>query len=178
MPSFTNSGNVILFSTITVVLNEKQRVAKRKLIEDNRERRRDEVVTQRVKTEPIEHPANQHIVAGGGGGGGDCMSNDDRRIINEIGNAYDQTAVKVTKTYTIVRTLNTVCIDTMSNALHIYIYTKIKKSSAIIRVKAKILKYQLTNMLKIQSITMQLWPHLDKLLDNPVNQTIIISTHN
>ncbi len=72
------------------MLNEKQRVAKRRLIEDNRERRRQEAARMKVKHDGCLH---------------DIMSDSDRDLVDDIVLAYEQTAVTVTKTYTIVRTL-------------------------------------------------------------------------
>ncbi|ELT99607.1 hypothetical protein CAPTEDRAFT_167148 [Capitella teleta] len=67
-----------------LVLNEKQRIAKRKLIEDNRERRRAETVT--IKAKP-DTPTS------------DDLTDEDQNIIDDIVIAYEQTAIKVTKTY-------------------------------------------------------------------------------
>jgi len=71
-----------------LVLNEKQRLAKRKLIEDNRERRRSEQVRMKVKHEDCGH---EH----------DSMTEDDRNLIDDIVSAYEQTSIKISKTYTI-----------------------------------------------------------------------------
>ena len=70
-----------------VVLNERQRVAKRKLIEDNRERRKAETVTTKVKHDQY-YP--------------DELTDEDQNLIDDIVLAYEQTAIKVTKTYTVV----------------------------------------------------------------------------
>lgn len=64
-----------------LVLNEKQRKAKRKLIEDNREKRKQENV--KVKPKPTE--ACNH----------DSLTETDKTIIAEVTSAYEQTAVKV-----------------------------------------------------------------------------------
>lgn len=64
-----------------VVLNEKQRKAKRKLIEENREKRKQE--TTKVKTKPIE------------GCNHDTLTETDKTIIAEVTSAYEQTVVKV-----------------------------------------------------------------------------------
>ena len=72
---------------VVVVLNEKQRVAKRRLIEDNRERRRVEQTRMKIKHEQCYH---------------DCLTDDDRSLIGDIVGAYEQTSIKITKTYTIV----------------------------------------------------------------------------
>ena len=63
-----------------MVLNEKQRKAKRKLIEDNREKRKQE--TAKVKTRP---DSCNH----------DALTDSDAEIIAEVTSAYEQTAVKV-----------------------------------------------------------------------------------
>ena len=75
-----------------MVLNERQRVAKRRLIEENRERRRAD--NMRVKV-------NKH----GEQCYHDCLTEEDQNLIQSIYTAYEQTAVKITKTYTIVSTL-------------------------------------------------------------------------
>ena len=81
----------IMFNTeyffFTVVLNDRQRVAKRRLIEENRERRRAEQLRNKVKHDQCYH---------------DCLTDEDSSLIRDIVTAYEQTAVKVTKTYTIV----------------------------------------------------------------------------
>ena len=73
----------------SVVLNERQRLAKRKLIEDNRERRRSEQVRTKLKHEECSH---EH----------DSITDDDRNLIDDIVSAYEQTSIKISKTYTIV----------------------------------------------------------------------------
>ena len=77
-----------VISLLPVVLNEKQRVAKRKLIEDNRERRREEQVQCKVRPDAYQND--------------DEMTDEDKRLVISIANAYEQTSVKVTKTYAIV----------------------------------------------------------------------------
>lgn len=64
-----------------LVLNEKQRKAKRKLIEENREKRKQDNV--KVKPKPTE--ACNH----------DSLTETDKTIITEVTSAYEQTAVKV-----------------------------------------------------------------------------------
>lgn len=64
-----------------LVLNEKQRKAKRKLIEENREKRKQDNV--KVKPKPME--ACNH----------DSLTETDKTIITEVTSAYEQTAVKV-----------------------------------------------------------------------------------
>lgn len=64
-----------------LVLNEKQRKAKRKLIEENREKRKQDHV--KVKPKPME--ACNH----------DSLTETDKTIITEVTSAYEQTAVKV-----------------------------------------------------------------------------------
>ncbi|XP_013406710.1 thyroid hormone receptor beta-A [Lingula anatina] len=71
-----------------LVLNEKQRVAKRKLIEENRERRRMEQMRLKLKQEHCMH---------------DSMTEDDKMLVQDIVAAYEQTSVNVTKNYTIPR---------------------------------------------------------------------------
>ena len=73
---------------ITVVLNDKQRVAKRKLIEDNRERRRSEALRNKLKHDECFH---------------DHLTDDDRSLIDDIVSAYEQTSVNIRKPYTLVR---------------------------------------------------------------------------
>ncbi|CAD5118104.1 DgyrCDS6843 [Dimorphilus gyrociliatus] len=63
-----------------LVLNEKQRVAKRKLIEDNRERRRQEQTVQSTRVKQ-QHENCIH----------DCLTNEDKILIAEIMKAYSQT---------------------------------------------------------------------------------------
>lgn len=72
---------------VSVVLNERQRLAKRKLIEDNRERRRAETAMIKLKTDVNNT---------------DDLTDEDQNLIDDIVIAYEQTAIKVTKTYTIV----------------------------------------------------------------------------
>ncbi|XP_062619846.1 thyroid hormone receptor beta-like [Saccostrea cucullata] len=64
-----------------LVLNEKQRKAKRKLIEDNRVKRKQE--TTKIKTKQTE------------GCNHDTLTDTDKTIIAEVTSAYEQTAVKV-----------------------------------------------------------------------------------
>ncbi|XP_052237901.1 thyroid hormone receptor beta-like [Dreissena polymorpha] len=66
-----------------LVLNEKQRTAKRKLIEENRERRKEE----QVKTKPTESPPLN-----------DTLSDQDRGMICEVVTAYEYTSGKVQNT--------------------------------------------------------------------------------
>ncbi|ESP03186.1 hypothetical protein LOTGIDRAFT_171663 [Lottia gigantea] len=62
-----------------LVLNEKQRKAKRKLIEDNRERKRDEVVRQRTSPEPNDY---------------EVLNDNDKKMIDDITNAYNNSSIK------------------------------------------------------------------------------------
>ena len=78
-----------------VVLNEKQRIAKRKLIECNRERRKEEQEVIKIKYEKCDHNTPPS---------GEAMTDEDRQLIEDIMAAYEHTSVKVTKTYTIVST--------------------------------------------------------------------------
>ncbi|CAH1788891.1 unnamed protein product [Owenia fusiformis] len=71
-----------------LVLNDKQRVAKRKLIEENRERRR-------VEQHSLAKVPKQE------GCYGEELTDEDRILIDEIQAAYDQTAVQINKTYTL-----------------------------------------------------------------------------
>jgi len=73
---------------VDLVLNERQRVAKRRLIEENRERRRADNMRVNVN----KHGEQCHH---------DCLTDDDLNLIQSIYTAYEQTAVKITKTYTI-----------------------------------------------------------------------------
>ena len=70
-----------------VVLNERQRVAKRKLIEENRERKRQEQTATKEKHDQCFH---------------ESMTDDDRAVIDDIVCAYEQTTIKITKPYTLV----------------------------------------------------------------------------
>ncbi|XP_041375002.1 thyroid hormone receptor beta-A-like [Gigantopelta aegis] len=63
-----------------LVLNERQRTAKRKLIEDNRERRKTEEVRTKIRIEDCEP---------------DQLSEQDRCLIGEICMAYEATRLKV-----------------------------------------------------------------------------------
>ncbi|XP_050419412.2 thyroid hormone receptor beta [Patella vulgata] len=63
-----------------LVLNEKQRKAKRKLIEENRERKRDEVVRQRTSPIPCDI---------------DVLNDNDKTLIDDVVNAYNNSSVKV-----------------------------------------------------------------------------------
>ncbi|XP_074663125.1 thyroid hormone receptor beta-A-like [Tubulanus polymorphus] len=64
-----------------LVLNEKQRVAKRKLIEDNRERRKTESTTAKMS----KHSHNEGCTH-------DSLSLEDIQIVNDIVNAYASTS--------------------------------------------------------------------------------------
>ena len=72
---------------LSVVLNDKQRVAKRKLIEENRERRKQESVKMKLKHEQCYH---------------DFLTDEDRGLIDDIVNAYEQTGVNTPKPWTLV----------------------------------------------------------------------------
>ena len=65
----------------SVVLNEKQRKAKRKLIEENREKRKEEVIRQKVKDSGYDQ---------------DALTDQDRGLICEVVTAYEYTAGKAT----------------------------------------------------------------------------------
>ena len=72
-----------------MVLNERQRVAKRRLIEENRERRKKDQEINEVKLQ-----ANQCFYEGG-------TTHDDRTIISDIMYAYEQTAAKQEMAYVV-----------------------------------------------------------------------------
>ncbi|XP_064646515.1 thyroid hormone receptor beta-like [Lineus longissimus] len=63
-----------------LVLNERQRKAKRKLIEDNRERRRSDTVKMKLKHESCPH---------------DHLTLDDRELIEKVKLAYEETSPKL-----------------------------------------------------------------------------------
>ena len=65
----------------SVVLNEKQRKAKRKLIEDNRERRKEEEIRHKIKDSGYDQ---------------DALTDHDRGLICEVVTAYEYTAGKAT----------------------------------------------------------------------------------
>ncbi|XP_064597885.1 thyroid hormone receptor beta-like [Liolophura sinensis] len=75
-----------------LVLNEKQRVAKRKLIEENRARRRSEHVE--IPEESPEKTDNNVPVPEG-------MTDNDRQLISNIITAYEYTSAKITNNYSI-----------------------------------------------------------------------------
>ena len=64
-----------------VVLNEKQRKAKRKLIEDNREKRKEDHIRQKIKDSGYDQ---------------DALTDQDRGLICEVVTAYEYTAGKAT----------------------------------------------------------------------------------
>lgn len=70
-----------------MVLNDKQRIAKRRLIEENRERRKQDNLKIKFKHEQCYH---------------DFLTDEDRSLIDDIVMAYETTGIKVTKTYTVV----------------------------------------------------------------------------
>ena len=72
------------------MLNEKQRVAKRRLIAENRERRKQEQAKLKVKHDQCSH---------------DNLTEEDRALINDIVSAYDLTAGKCTQNYVLVSLL-------------------------------------------------------------------------
>lgn len=95
--SFGSKQNAYWFKVLhrlllvdTVVLNERQRVAKRKLIEENRERKRQEQTATKEKHDQCFH---------------ESMTDDDRAVIDDIVCAYEQTTIKITKAYTLVSML-------------------------------------------------------------------------
>lgn len=69
----------MIFATFSVVLNEKQRTAKRKLIEENREKRKEEQLKVRVKDVMQDQ---------------DTLTDKDRGLICEVVTAYEYTAGK------------------------------------------------------------------------------------
>ena len=70
-----------------MVLNDKQRVAKRKLIEENRERRKQEAVKVKLKHEQCYH---------------DFLTEEDRSLIDDVVSAYEQTGVNAPKPWSLV----------------------------------------------------------------------------
>ena len=64
-----------------MVLNERQRKAKRKLIEDNRERRKEEQIRSKLKEAGYDQ---------------DALTDQDRGLICEVVTAYEYTAGKAT----------------------------------------------------------------------------------
>ncbi|KAL3856025.1 hypothetical protein ACJMK2_015222, partial [Sinanodonta woodiana] len=64
------------------VLNEKQRKAKRKLIEDNRERKKAESIKSKTRPSSSDH---------------EPLSDADQSLINQVINAYESTVTKVQK---------------------------------------------------------------------------------
>lgn len=93
---FTVIGITHEYCFAAVVLNEKQRVAKRKLIEENRARRRSEHVE--LPEESPEKPDNNVPIPEG-------MTDNDRRLISSIITAYEYTSAKITNNYSIVSPL-------------------------------------------------------------------------
>ena len=65
-------------------------MAKRKLIEDNRERRRDEHVKVHVKQDPCYY---------------DELTDEDRHLIDEIICAYEETSTRSGKPHTLVSSI-------------------------------------------------------------------------
>lgn len=63
-----------------MVLNEKQRKAKRKLIEENRQKRKNDAVKKKQESE---------------GSTSDVVTDTDRDLLHEITTAYENTAVKI-----------------------------------------------------------------------------------
>ncbi len=89
---FVILANIVdVICVFTVVLNDKQRVAKRRLIEDNRERRRQETMRMKIKHDNCYH---------------EFLTDEDQSLIGDIMSAYELTAVKITKTYNIVSIVN------------------------------------------------------------------------
>ncbi len=89
---FVILANIVdVICLFTVVLNDKQRVAKRRLIEDNRERRRQETMRMKIKHDNCYH---------------EFLTDEDQSLIGDIMSAYELTAVKITKTYNIVSIVN------------------------------------------------------------------------
>ena len=78
------------FRQLLVVLNEKQRTAKRKLIEENRERRRNETVRAKMRHDQCYH---------------DYLTEEDRNMIADVVTAYEQTAISATNSYALVSRL-------------------------------------------------------------------------
>ena len=82
----------------TVVLNERQRVAKRKLIEDNRSRKRSEEQLQAAQTQ-LQIKDEQQCAH-------DVLTQHDHYIIDEVVSAYEQTTAKVSKPFHMVSGVN------------------------------------------------------------------------
>ena len=80
------------FYLFLVVLNDRQLVAKRRLIEENRERRRKDAELNAVKQQ-----TTQCFYEGG-------TTQDDRTIISDIMYAYEQTAAKQEMPYVVSET--------------------------------------------------------------------------
>ena len=74
-------------------------MAKRKLIEENRERKRQEQTETKVKHGQCFH---------------ESMTDDDRAVIDDIVCAYEQTTVKITKPYTLVSCHQTLHLGELS----------------------------------------------------------------
>ena len=82
-----NYLKALLVSFRSVVLNEKQRVAKRRLIEENRERRKQETIKMKLKHEQCYH---------------DFLTEEDRSLIDDIVSAYEETGINAPKPWTLV----------------------------------------------------------------------------
>lgn len=95
----------------TVVLNERQRVAKRKLIEENRETRRQENFRNKMRPDQCFH---------------EQMTPDDEELVNDIVAAYEQTAIKLNKHFAMVNQLIFIIQE-----IYIYIYIIIVKNMQI-----------------------------------------------
>lgn len=84
----TRDFNIRLYSILLlVVLNEKQRVAKRKLIDDNRQRRRSEETKVRIRDDSSIN---------------DYLTEEDRSLLVEIVRSYDISSYKHTNKFDLV----------------------------------------------------------------------------
>ncbi len=81
-------ANQNLLGFFVVVLNEKQRSAKRLLIQKNREKRQQETLKAKLKHEQCYH---------------DCPTEEDRSLIDDIVTAFDQTGVNQSKPLNLVK---------------------------------------------------------------------------
>lgn len=85
---------LLLHNILTVVLNEKQRVAKRKLIEENRERRKKELLDPNV-TQPLSSSYNENSLGAASTSSTNTLSDADNQLISSIVQAFDKSATKI-----------------------------------------------------------------------------------
>lgn len=87
MENYEEKGKLNAFIFFLVVLNEKQRIAKRKLIEDNRERRKKEVVQSCTSSLPSSSKSDCSSV---GSSEGSLLSDADQAIISAVVQAFEK----------------------------------------------------------------------------------------